>query len=73
VNIARQEKADQIDSLDNNEANYAASGNNGNYDDFSHTDPNDGSWWRVDLHSEFSIGRIELFNRQGGDSNGPYC
>jgi len=73
VNIARQGTATQIDSLDNNEANYAESGNNGNYDDFSHTDSNDGSWWRVDLHSEYFIGRIELFNRQGGNSEGLYC
>jgi len=52
---------------------YAASANNGIYDDFSHTDSNDGSWWRVDLHSGYFVGRIELFNRQGGNLAGPYC
>jgi len=73
VNIARQGTADQLNSLPGNKAYYAASGNNGNYDDFSHTNSNYGSWWRVDLHREFFIGRIELFNRKGGNSEGPYC
>ncbi|KAF6024502.1 DSCAM [Bugula neritina] len=72
VNIARQGTADQLNSLPGNKAYYAASGNNGNYDDFSHTNSNYGSWWRVDLHREFFIGRIELFNRKGGNSEGPY-
>jgi len=73
VNIARKGTADQLNSLEDKRAYYAASGNNGNYDDFSHTKLNDGSWWRVDLHREYFIRRIELFNRQGGNSEGSYC
>jgi len=73
VNIASQGEADQKHSLNNNPRFYAAKGNNGNYSDFSHTKLNNGSWWRVDLHREYFIGRIELFNRQGENSEGPYC
>ena len=44
---------------------------NGIFTDYSSTETsNDPKWWTVDLQSKYSIGRIELYNREGF---GKYC
>jgi len=44
----------------------ASSANNGNLQDFSHTEEEQGAWWEVDLEGEFSLTGVVVYNRYDG-------
>jgi hypothetical protein len=60
VNIAASGTATQSTTAFTRPADYAI---DGNFDSFTHTDDQPGSWWRLEFPRPKSIGRIVLWNR----------
>lgn len=61
TNVAYKKTAHQSSNYGDRTSDKAI---DGLFDDFTHTDAGEVSWWRVDLMEKYSIGSVQVHNRE---------